>query len=216
MKKSLWYLVQVAFIAIGLVACNQLDQITNDTGDGGSQTQNTAPTAAAGSDQSVSIGDTVTVDGSGSTDADGGTLTYQWTLQSKPSGSAASLHDANKAKAWFVADVGGTYTLQLKVSDGTDNATDDVTVTAEVQTIGSIDQNTTLHNIFDDPTQADYVVTDVANVNAVLTIEPGVTVEFGAGARMDVESGGTLIAVGTETDSIIFTGANKTAGAWDG
>ncbi|NIP44560.1 MAG: right-handed parallel beta-helix repeat-containing protein, partial [Aliifodinibius sp.] len=58
--------------------------------------------------------------------------------------------------------------------------------------------------------------TNVANINAVLTIEPGVKVEFASGARMDIETTGTLVAVGTESDSIVFTGANQTAGFWDG
>ena len=126
------------------------------------------------------------------------------------------MHDADKAKAWFVADIGGTYTLQLKVSDGTDTDTDDITVTAEVQTIGSIDQNTTLKDVFADPTKTDYMVSGTSYITADLTIEPGVRIMFADGAELNVSTGGSVKAIGTETDSIVFTGAQKSAGYWDG
>ncbi len=47
-----------------------------------------APVADAGPDQSVTTGATVTLDGSGSTDADGDSLTYSWSLTSVPTGTA--------------------------------------------------------------------------------------------------------------------------------
>lgn len=50
-----------------------------------------------------------------------------------------------------------------------------------------------------------------------LTIEPGVTVEFENGARMEIGSTdeSTLIAVGTPSNPITFTGVTKAAGAWE-
>ena len=91
---------------------------------------NNAPVADAGIDQNVSVGDTVTLDGSGSTDADADPLTYSWSL-SVPGGSAATLSDPTAVGPTFVADVAGDYVAQLIVNDGTeDSAADTSTVTA--------------------------------------------------------------------------------------
>ena len=57
-------------------------------------TQNSPPVANAGPDQTVFVGTTVTLDGSGSTDVDGDLLSYHWSLITVPEGSAASLSDA--------------------------------------------------------------------------------------------------------------------------
>lgn len=54
-------------------------------------------------------------------------------------------------------------------------------------------------------------------VKSLLTIEPGVVIEFGAETFIKVEeNGGGLKAVGTASDPIIFTGTSKVAKAWKG
>ena len=80
---------------------------------------NTAPVASAGPDQRITRGDTVTLDGSGSTDVDGDSLTYLWSLTSVPDGSTAALNNPNAVAPTFVADLSGSYVAQLIVSDGT-------------------------------------------------------------------------------------------------
>ena len=80
-------------------------------------TANVAPVANAGTVQSVALG-LVTLDGSGSTDANGDTLTYSWTLLAKPIGSNASLSDVTSAKPTFTADLVGVYVASLVVNDG--------------------------------------------------------------------------------------------------
>jgi RHS repeat-associated protein len=93
-------------------------------------TTNSAPVAAAGPDQSVAVGDLVTLDGSGSSDTDGDALTYNWTLVSVPAGSAAALSTPGAVHPTFVADRPGTYTARLVVNDGqTDSAPDTVSIT---------------------------------------------------------------------------------------
>jgi hypothetical protein len=81
--------------------------------------ENVKPVANAGTGQSVYIGDTVTFDGSGSTDANGDTLTYLWALTSVPAGSSATIVNATVLETSFVPDVAGTYVVQLVVNDGT-------------------------------------------------------------------------------------------------
>ncbi len=80
---------------------------------------NNAPIANAGRDQTVRVNDTVTLDGSGSSDVDGDLLTYSWSLTSVPPGSVATLSDPTLVNPTFVADVSGTYVVQLIVNDGT-------------------------------------------------------------------------------------------------
>ena len=59
------------------------------------------------------------LDGSGSSDADGDSLTFRWALTTRPAGSQATLTNATLVNPTFVADVLGTYVAQLIVNDGT-------------------------------------------------------------------------------------------------
>jgi len=78
---------------------------------------NGLPTANAGGDQDVFVGDTVALDGSGSTDPDGDSLTFSWRFTTRPPGSSATLSGAVTATPTFVVDVPGTYEIELSVSD---------------------------------------------------------------------------------------------------
>ena len=67
---------------------------------------------------------------SASSDADGDPLSYTWTFSTMPAGSTASLSDPNSVNPSFVADVTGTYIVQLIVNDGEfDSIGDLVTIT---------------------------------------------------------------------------------------
>ncbi len=93
-------------------------------------TLNTAPVANAGPDQSVRVGDTVALNGSLSSDVDGDSLSYRWSLASRPAGSTAVLSDPAAVAPTFVVDAPGAYVVQLIVNDGTsDSAADTVTIT---------------------------------------------------------------------------------------
>jgi len=87
--------------------------------------------ADAGQDQTATVGAAITLDGAGSSDADGDPLDYQWSLLSIPSGSAASLADPAIETPGFIADLAGLYVAQLLVSDG-DLTSDPDTSTVEV------------------------------------------------------------------------------------
>jgi hypothetical protein len=82
---------------------------------------NSAPVANAGAAQSVLTGATATLNGTGSTDANGDTLTYSWVL-SAPTGSSAALTSSTESQPSFLADISGTYVASLIVNDGKVNS----------------------------------------------------------------------------------------------
>jgi len=79
---------------------------------------NLAPVAKPGVNQSVVVGSKVSVDASASSDPNGETITYRWSLLFKPVGSTATLSSAATVSASFTADLAGTYLLGLTVNDG--------------------------------------------------------------------------------------------------
>ena len=92
---------------------------------------NTPPSADAGTDQSVDEQTTIVLDGSGSRDVDGDSLTYSWT---QTAGTSVVLSDANSAQASFSAPNVGigsdiSLTFELRVSDGSVSDRDAIVVT---------------------------------------------------------------------------------------
>ena len=87
--------------------------------------------ADAGPDRAVEVGNTVTLDGSASRAFDGVPLNYQWTLASRPAGSAAVLNNPGSVNPSFIADQAGSYTIDLVVTNaGRASAPDSVSITA--------------------------------------------------------------------------------------
>jgi hypothetical protein len=97
-------------------------------------TLNTKPVAQAGADQSGQVGQTVTLDGSGSSDVDGDALTYQWSLLSKPLGSTATLVSPTSVTPSLTLDRTGTYVVQLYVKDGHTSSVPDTVVISTLNT----------------------------------------------------------------------------------
>ena len=95
------------------------------------------PTANAGGDVQATVNSSVPLNGSGSADPDGGSLTYAWALTTRPDGSSASIAGAAQATTTFTPDVVGTYVATLTVTD-TDNNNASDAVTIEVsEAVGS-------------------------------------------------------------------------------
>ncbi len=84
---------------------------------------NQAPTAVAGQNQVVYEGESVTLDGSGSSDTDGTIVGYQWV---QTAGTAISINNASTIQASFTAPVlgldGENLTFRLTVTDDDDNS----------------------------------------------------------------------------------------------
>ncbi len=89
---------------------------------------NTPPIVNAGPDQTVTVGRTVALSASDSSDADGNALTFQWSFVSKPPGSTATLSNPNTVTPGFVIDRPGNYVVQVSVSDGKASSTDTVAI----------------------------------------------------------------------------------------
>ena len=93
------------------------------------------PTADAGPDQAVRVGDKVLLDGSGSFDDNTPSLklSYQWSFAGAPTGSMAVLTGANTPAPSFVVDVLGTYLFELVVTDeeGLSSPPDEVLVSSD-------------------------------------------------------------------------------------
>ena len=89
-------------------------------------TENLSPTADAGSDQAVLVGDVVQLSGSGSTDPEDDTLNYDWSLFDRPAGSMEQLIGSHTRDPFFIPDVAGGYSASLTVSDALGEGTPDV------------------------------------------------------------------------------------------
>lgn len=87
---------------------------------------NRAPTAAAGPDQAVAIGEHVVLDGSASVDPDGDPLSYRWSFVSRPAASAAALDDPAAVRPAFDIDAPGRYVVGLIVNDGRVSSPEDL------------------------------------------------------------------------------------------
>ena len=81
-------------------------------------TSNLPPVANAGVSQIATTGQLIHLDGSNSTDPEGGNLSYQWSVVAIPSGSVATLSDTAVVSPSFTPDTAGDFIFQLVVSDG--------------------------------------------------------------------------------------------------
>lgn len=104
---------------------------------------NLPPVADAGDNVKVFTGQSVSLDGSGSFDPDGDTITYQWELVSAPDCSASTLNNTTTVSPDFSPDCAGVYQVILVVTDdGTpqlNSLPDMVTITVFDSDTGVVD-----------------------------------------------------------------------------
>ena len=146
---------------------------------------NRPPVANAGADQAVSTNGTVLLDGSGSFDADGDPVTYEWTFTLRPVNSAATFAGAATAATSFVPDQGGHYVAQLRLRDsfGVFSVPDTATITAAVTnrsplfaslpvTVAAVGQAYRYAVAVSDPDAGDALVLSLVNAPAGMAIDP--------------------------------------------
>lgn len=129
---------------------------------------NSQPVAKVGANQLIKWSTTlplVTLDGSGSTDADLDPLTYSWTLMSKPDTSTVALAGATSAKPTFTPDKAGVYVASLIVKDGK-------LFSEPVATTITVESNNSA---------------PVANPGVAQTVTTGATATFSAAASTDAD-----------------------------
>lgn len=87
------------------------------------------PLVDAGADRIMLPGETIELDGSGTTDPDGDELTYEWKISSPTDSGAAITTDGSSGS--FTPVSPGNYKLSLEVFDGAWRVTDTLNVTVE-------------------------------------------------------------------------------------
>lgn len=93
--------------------------------------ENVKPVANAGVNQSVTVGNTANLDGSGSSDANGDALSYIWSIVTKPAGSLTEIINPASSQASLTPDLPGAYVVSLVVNDSfVDSDSSHVTITA--------------------------------------------------------------------------------------
>ncbi|MDR1113543.1 MAG: hypothetical protein LBL50_00440, partial [Candidatus Margulisbacteria bacterium] len=108
---------------------------------------NVAPTANAGTDQSITLPtDSVTLDGSTSNDSDGSIASYEWTQISKPTSAPDAVISNAAGVTTNVSGLQeGTYVFQLKVIDDDGaGAVDTITITVAPQPTTTVYKNITI------------------------------------------------------------------------
>lgn len=80
-------------------------------------TPNHQPIAVAGDEQTLALGHSVTLDGTASSDADGDSLLFIWSISQRPAGSNAFMDNRNTSMPTLFPDLVGRYRLALVVHD---------------------------------------------------------------------------------------------------
>jgi len=99
---------------------------------------NQSPTADAGSDLVAAVGEGITLDGTGSMDLDGDSLTYLWETVSKPAGSSPTLAPIDSQAPLFTPGVAGEYVIMLTVDDGKEGTCSDTVLITAWQSSASV------------------------------------------------------------------------------
>ncbi|MDO8037638.1 hypothetical protein [Janthinobacterium sp. SUN137] len=123
--------------------------------------------AAEGADAIGSVGGQIELDAGSSKDSDGGTLSFAWSLVSKPAGSGLNMGAVATPKLNFQPDALGTYIFKLRVTNGKG---------------GFAEKNAT---VLVNNRVPNAVVVVNATFTAQALVKPAVSVSLGAGIVLD-------------------------------
>lgn len=79
---------------------------------------------------------------------------------------------------------------------------------------GTISTPETIVNVFSDTTVYDYYLDGNLNINAAVTIEPGVRILMKENAKINISSSGSMNATGTSDNRIVFIADEDLQGFW--
>ena len=139
---------------------------------------NATPTIAthAAANPSPVVATTTNLSVLGADDGGESNLTYNWSVTSKPAGSAPAFdpNNTNAAKNTTITfDEAGTYTFHVIIDDGTNQVTDDVTVTVN-QTLASIAVSPATQTLNENDTQR-FTAIAYDQFNAPMSTQPSFT-----------------------------------------
>lgn len=80
---------------------------------------------------------------------------------------------------------------------------------------GNVSSPETIVDIASDNSLFDYYIDGTWEINAAVTIEPGVRIMMKSGSEIEVNENGSLTAIGTPTNKIAFIGEQNVQGYWD-
>lgn len=148
---------------------------------------NEPPLAVLPLSRTIDYGDELSVSGEASNDADGQTLSYNWSITSAPEGSSANLINPNSTEVTLNYDVLGAYELSLTVNDGIT----DSNVVSQTFTVFDVLNSLTLNL-----NKPSYPLDDIGDKDIPLgeVLSPTVIANFNAAGDTDVTAQSTINA----------------------
>lgn len=217
MKKLAISLILTSFLIF--TSCN------NSSTNASNQTPPTLTAVIDHSPASPEVGMQVSLDATASQDDQNIGYDVNWSFADMPSGSSISITGNTQENASFTPDVAGEYVVELEISNSSENVSDSETATITVTPVeqsaielsGTISSDSTLTDIFSDPSEPDYLVVGDLDIEAMLTIDPGVVIHVQQDLGIDINGAGILKADGETDNKIVITGENQSAnGFWRG
>ena len=150
------------------------------------------------------------------TDPDGNGFTLTWNVIESPSSSNPELVEIGKTSLTFTTDIAGLYKVEIMASnDQGQSDTGILTLYVGGKLPTSIKNDIVYPNLFDNEAIPDYYATRSIEINAGVTLEPGVVIESGADVRFRViGTDAYMNAEGTTAKNIIFRGKDNVRGSW--
>lgn len=150
------------------------------------------------------------------TNPDGNDIIMTWTVIESPDGSNPEINEIGKTSSSFTTDIAGLYKVEITASNG-QGKSDTGILTLYIGGVlpTSITSNTVYPDLFDNEDYPDYYAPKSIEINAGVTLEPGVIIESGADVRFRIIGNSAFLnAEGTAAKNIIFRGMDKVKGSW--